>query len=354
LPLLAEGAAVVRVGESRPFLRVEGLKKYFPLGRGFSLAGGSFVRAVDGVSFTLQRGQILGLVGESGCGKTTAGRAVLRLIQPTEGRIFFDGEDFMAARGPELANFRRRMQIVFQDPYSSLDPRMSVLRIVKEPLDNFFRDLTGRQKAERVAGTLEQVGLRPEHMTRFPHEFSGGQRQRIALARALVSEPKLIVCDEPVSALDVSIQAQVINLLKKLQRELDLSLIFISHDLAVVEYICDPIAVMYLGRIVEISPKAALYKKPLHPYTEALLSAVPIPDPVLEKKRRVNLLSGDVPSPLNSPSGCAFHPRCPLRAAACEETRPELLEVMPDHWVACLVRAGERAAEKANPLTPPN
>ena len=328
--------------ESPPFLLVEGLKKYFPLGRGFSLARGSFIRAVDGVSFTLQRGQILGLVGESGCGKTTAGRAILRLIQPTAGRIFFDGEDFAAVRGPELKEFRRRMQIVFQDPYSSLDPRMSVFGIIKEPLDNFFRDLTGRQKRERVTDTLEQVGLRPEHMSRFPHEFSGGQRQRIALARALVSEPKLIVCDEPVSALDVSIQAQVINLLKKLQRELNLSLIFISHDLAVVEYICDPIAVMYLGRIVEISPKAVLYKKPLHPYTEALLSAVPIPDPILEKRRQVKLLSGDVPSPLNNPSGCAFHPRCPLRVDACGETRPELLEVMPDHWVACLVRGGGR------------
>jgi oligopeptide/dipeptide ABC transporter ATP-binding protein len=341
---------MVRSQEGPPFLQVEGLKKYFPLGRGLPLTGGAVLRAVDGVSFALQRGQILGLVGESGCGKTTAGRAVLRLIEPTAGRVLFDGEDFTAARGPELVKFRRRMQIVFQDPYSSLDPRMSVLRIVKEPLDNFFRNLTGRQKRERVAGILEQVGLRADHMSRFPHEFSGGQRQRLALARALVSEPKLIVCDEPVSALDVSIQVQVINLLKKLQRELDLSLIFISHDLAVVEYICDPIAVMYLGRIVEISPKAALHKKPLHPYTEALLSAVPIPDPVLEKKRQVKLLPGDVPSPLNSPPGCAFHPRCQLRVDACRETRPELLEVMPEHWVACFVRqTGEPTGETTQP-----
>jgi oligopeptide/dipeptide ABC transporter ATP-binding protein len=335
-------------------LSVRNLKKYFPIGRKFSLSRGGSIRAVDGVSLEVQRGQIMGLVGESGCGKTTAGRAILRLIEPTEGRVFFDGEDFTAASGPELKEFRRRMQIVFQDPYSSLDPRMSVLRIIKEPLDNFFQDLTGRQKRERVTETLDRVGLRPEHLNRFPHEFSGGQRQRIALARALVSEPRLIVCDEPVSALDVSIQAQVINLLKKLQRELNLSLIFISHDLAVVEYICDPIAVMYLGRIVEISPKESLYKKPLHPYTEALLSAVPIPDPVLEKKRQVKLLSGDVPSPLNSPSGCAFHPRCPLRVDACGETRPELLEVMPDHWVACLVRGTGRTAGAANQAAPPN
>ena len=324
--------------KSMSLLSVRNLKKYFPIGRKFSPGRGGSIRAVDGVSLEVQRGQIVGLVGESGCGKTTAGRAILRLIEPTEGRVLFDGEDLTAARGPDLKRFRRRIQIVFQDPYSSLDPRMSVFRIIKEPLDNFFSELNSRQKRDRVAETLGRVGLLPEHMTRFPHEFSGGQRQRIALARALVSQPELIVCDEPVSALDVSIQAQVINLLKKLQRELNLSLIFISHDLAVVEYLCDPIAVMYLGRIVEISPKESLYKKPLHPYTEALLSAVPIPDPVLEKKRRVTVLSGDVPSPLNSPRGCAFHPRCSLETDACKELRPELEEVLPDHWVACLVR----------------
>jgi len=324
--------------KSMSMLSVRNLKKYFPIGRKFSLGRGGSVRAVDGVSLEVQRGQILGLVGESGCGKTTAGRAILRLIEPTEGRVLLDGEDLTAAGGPDLRRFRRRMQIVFQDPYSSLDPRMSVFRIIKEPLDNFFPELNSRQKRDRVAETLGRVGLLSEHMTRFPHEFSGGQRQRIALARALVSEPELIVCDEPVSALDVSIQAQVINLLKKLQQELNLSLIFISHDLAVVEYICDPIAVMYLGRIVEISPKESLYKKPLHPYTEALLSAVPIPDPALEKKREARLLLGDVPSPLNSPPGCAFHPRCSLKTDSCKEVRPELEEVLPGHWVACLVR----------------
>ncbi len=319
-------------------LQVRDLKKFFPVGRKFSRRTGQYIAAVDGVTFALQKGQILGLVGESGCGKTTVGRTTLRLIEPTEGRILFDGQEVTGATGADIKNFRRRMQFVFQDPYSSLDPRMSVYRIIKEPLDNFFQNMTSNRKKERAAELLDRVGLRPEHMTRFPHEFSGGQRQRIALARALVCEPELVICDEPVSALDVSIQAQVINLLRKLQKDLNLSLIFISHDLAVVEYLCDPIAVMYLGRIVEISPRETLYSKPLHPYTEALLSAVPIPDPVLERQRRGGLLSGDVPSPLRSPSGCSFHPRCSLRADICHERRPELAEVSPGHWVACLIR----------------
>ena len=329
---------MVSPGGTTCLLMVRDLEKHYPVGRGFSFGKNLSVKAVDGVSFDLKKGQILGLVGESGCGKTTVGRAVLRLIEPSGGRVFFDGQEVTGASEKELRRFRPRMQFVFQDPYSSLDPRMSVYRIIKEPLDNFSKEMKGKEKREKVVETLNRVGLQPAHLNRFPHEFSGGQRQRIALARALVCNPELIVCDETVSALEVTIQAQVIKLMMNLQKELHLSLVFISHDLAVVEYLCDPIAVMYLGRIVEISPKVELYQKPLHPYTEALISAVPIPDPVLEKKRQIKLLSGDVPSPLNSPSGCAFHPRCPLAIAACREKRPELVEVAPGHQVACWVR----------------
>ena len=316
-----------------PYLSVTGLKKYFPLGRRRLTSKGPVVKAVDDVSLQLSRGQILGLVGESGCGKTTTGRAILRLIEPTEGKIVFDGTDITKSR--DMKSLRRRMQFVFQDPYSSLNPRMSIYRILKEPIDNFLGRMGRSEKQDLASQTLQKVGLTADHMTRFPHEFSGGQRQRIALARSLICNPELIVCDEPVSALDVSIQAQVINLLKRLKQEYELSIIFISHDLAVVEHLCDPVAVMYLGRIVEISPKEALYRRPLHPYTQALLSAVPIPDPVLERQRKVQLLTGDVPSPLNAPTGCAFHPRCPLVGDECRRQRPELVEKRPGHKVAC-------------------
>ena len=314
-------------------LSVTGLKKYFPIGRRALSSKGPVVKAVDDVSFQLAQGQILGLVGESGCGKTTTGRSILRLIEPTEGKIIFDGTDVTQARDMKI--LRKRMQFVFQDPYSSLDPRMSIYRILKEPLDNFKKGVHRKDKRELVAEALGVVGLTADHMTRFPHEFSGGQRQRIALARSLICKPELIVCDEPVSALDVSIQAQVINLLKKLKEKYNLSLIFISHDLAVVEHLCDPIAIMYLGRIVEISPKTELYNSPEHPYTQALLAAAPIPDPILERKRKVQLLTGDVPSPLDVPAGCAFHPRCPIAGDECRHERPELVEKRPGHSVAC-------------------
>jgi oligopeptide/dipeptide ABC transporter ATP-binding protein len=318
-----------------PLLSVRDLTKHFPITRGLFRRVVGTVRAVDGISFDIAPGETLGLVGESGCGKTTAGRSILRLIEPTSGEIHFDGVDVRALRGEALRRLRRQMQIVFQDPFSSLNPRMTVGAIVREGL-TIHRIAEGAAADRRVRALLEEVGLRPEHASRYPHEFSGGQRQRIGIARALAVEPRFIVCDEPVSALDVSVQAQVINLLQDLQRRRGIAYLFIAHDLSVVEHIADRVAVMYLGKIVELAPAAALYREPLMPYTQALLSAVPVPDPTT-RKRRI-LLHGDVPSPANPPPGCPFHPRCPhpRKDAACTAIVPPLEEKEPGHWVACI------------------
>ena len=324
------------VGPIEPLVRVSALKKYFPMTRGliFQRVTGQ-VRAVDGISFTILRGETLGLVGESGCGKTTAGRTMLGLYRPTSGSASVDGLDLQALHNSQLLHFRRKAQMIFQDPYASLNPRWTVNAIVGEPLrvHNLFK--TERQRAERVKELLELVGLNARHVNRFPHEFSGGQRQRIGVARALASEPLFIVCDEPISALDVSIQAQVVNLLEDLQDRLGLTYLFIAHDLSMVRHICDRVAVMYLGLIVETSGRDELYESPLHPYTQALLSAVPIPDPKKDRARRRITLQGDVPSPLNPPSGCRFHTRCPIARPHCAEQVPELREVRPGHYVAC-------------------
>jgi oligopeptide transport system ATP-binding protein len=317
---------------AEPLLEVKDLKKYFPIKGGFFSKTVGYVYAVDGVSFYLRKGESLGLVGESGCGKSTTARTVLRLIEPTEGKIFFEGRDICQIDRQEMRLVRRNMQIVFQDPYASLDPRRTVEQIVGEPLD-VFSIATKRERRERVAYLLEKVGLSPDHARRYPHEFSGGQRQRIGIARALALNPKLIIGDEPVSALDVSIQAQVINLLEDIQKEFGLSYIIIAHDLAVVEHICDRIAVMYLGRIVELASDKDLYTSPVHPYTVALLSAVPVPDPTVSKKRII--IEGDVPSPVLPPQGCHFHTRCPRTTEECQTVVPKLVDIGNEHFVAC-------------------
>jgi oligopeptide transport system ATP-binding protein len=320
---------------SEVLLEVEKLVKHFPVGGGVLSRHSGVVRAIDGVSFTLRRGETLGLVGESGCGKTTTGRCILQLERPTSGRILFEGVDLAAISAAKLRAVRRRVQVIFQDPYSSLNPRMTVGQILAEPLQvhGIVRERTARQA--RVEELLVQVGLAPQHARRYPHQLSGGQRQRVGIARALAMEPALIVCDEPVSALDVSIQAQIINLLEDLQRRLGLTYLFIAHDLSVVRHISDRVAVMYLGKIVEITDRTALYEDPRHPYTRALLSAVPIPDPAVEETRERTVLRGEVPSALDPPPGCVFHPRCPIAIARCSAEVPALREIRPTHWGAC-------------------
>jgi oligopeptide transport system ATP-binding protein len=318
-----------------PLLEVKHLKKHFPIKGGVFSKTIGYVYAVDDVNFTLSKGETLGLVGESGCGKSTTGRTILRLIEPTDGTIAFEGQDITTLDKGAMRALRREMQIIFQDPYASLNPRMTVGSIIGEPLE-IHKIAKGSEKEERVASLLQKVGLRAEDMRKYPHEFSGGQRQRIGIARALALNPKLIVCDEPVSALDVSIQAQVINLLEDLQAEFGLSYLFIAHNLNVVEHISNRVAVMYLGQIVELASDEELYKNPQHPYTEALLSAVPIPDPTVKKKRII--LEGDVPSPINPPKGCHFHTRCMYKEKICEEVEPEFKDIGGGHWVACHFR----------------
>ena len=325
-------------------VEVNNLKMHFPVTSGLLFQREvAQVKAVDDISFSIQKGETLGLVGESGCGKTTAGRCILQLYKPTAGEVIFEGTDLTKLGGRQMRHMRRQMQIIFQDPFSSLNPRMTAGDIIGEPLVVHGLVKNGEEKREKVRELLENVGLHPYMADRFPHEFSGGQRQRIGVARALSVDPKLIVCDEPVSALDVSIQAQVINLLEDLQKQYDLTFLFIAHDLSVVRHISDRVAVMYLGKIVEIADRNEIYQNPLHPYTKALLSAVPIPDPVVDAQRERIILSGEVPSPLNPPRGCVFHPRCPNPTKECSEGSIEmgLVEAEPGHWVdRCCVNCG--------------
>ncbi len=325
-------ASPLTQAKSDVLLEVDNLKKHFPIKGGILRHTVATVKAVDGVSFSVRRGETLGLVGESGCGKTTTGRSILRLEQPTSGEVLFEGNDVLKASGRKMKALRRDMQIVFQDPYASLDPRITIGESIAEGL--VIHGIgTAKERAERVREVMAKVGLHAAQAQRFPHEFSGGQRQRVGIARALIMEPKLIVCDEPVSALDVSIQSQVLNLLRNLQREFGLTYLFIAHNLSVVEHISDRVGVMYLGKMVELASRDDIFREPLHPYTKALISAIPNPDPTNRRERIV--LQGDVPSPINPPSGCRFHPRCWIAKSVCKEQEPAFEEKKKGHWAAC-------------------
>jgi oligopeptide transport system ATP-binding protein len=322
--------------DAGPLLQVRGLRKHFPVTEGV-LARRTIgeVKAVDGIDFSLRRGETLGLVGESGCGKTTTGRCILLLEQPTAGEILYDGIDLAKLKHKEMLALRRRIQVIFQDPYSSLNPRMKVGAIIAEPMKVHGVEPDAARRAARVAELLAICGLNPNFADRYPHEMSGGQRQRVGIARALALDPEFIICDEAVSALDVSIQAQIVNLLEHLRERFGLTYLFIAHDLSVVRHLCQRVAVMYLGRIVELADCDELFDNPLHPYTRALLDAVPVPDPSVEAGRSFRPVKGEVPSPINPPSGCVFHPRCPIAVESCSRLRPELRELRPRHWVAC-------------------
>lgn len=315
-------------------IKVNNLKKYFPVKNQFMSNNKKFVKAVDGVSFEIRKGETFGLVGESGCGKSTLGRTITRLYDVTDGDIFFDGTNIAKLNKKEMKEYYKRMQIIFQDPYSSLNPYMNIEEIINEPL-SLHTNLNKIERAEKIESLLEMVGMKKSDMEKFPHEFSGGQCQRIGIARAICTEPDFVLCDEPISALDVSIQAQVVNMLEDLQQEMNLTYLFVAHDLSMVRHISDRIGVMYLGDIVEISKSNDLYKNPLHPYTKALLSAIPIADPIKAKESKIKLIEGDIPSPMDVPSGCRFHTRCPYAKPICKEITPKMQEVESEHFVAC-------------------